>query len=479
MFIKPIIIFRVDGNSEIGLGHVIRCFSLAKMLHDYFKITFFCKELPLSVENLLTENNIQNFKIEKEEQFLHQLNANEIVVLDGYQFDTNYQKEIKERGCKLVCIDDLHDKHFVADLIINHSPGISKKDYNALPVTKFALGLNYALLRPSFLVQARKQRVIESIETLMICFGGSDFKNLTKLSLQVALKFNEFKKIIVVTGPAYQYNNILDEIVTENSMVDHRHDITEEKILDSFLEADLAIVPSSSILLEAISAKCKIISGTYADNQKFLYKNLLSHFTSAYNFNAAAIENAISIALKTKPLSENIIDGNSGKRIKTLFLNLITTLREANKHDCKLYFDWANDDEVRKNSISKNSIEWGNHVKWFNNKLSSDKTKMFIAELLNKPVGQIRYDFIDGQWLVDYSVANSFRGRGLGKLILKNSLTNFYDQSIKAIVKSNNLASKTVFQSLGFKQTEEKNIGSERFLIFIKEMSSNNYNKNI
>ena len=97
MFIKPIIIFRVDGNSEIGLGHVIRCFSLAKMLHDYFKITFFCKELPLSVENLLTENNIQNFKIEKEEQFLHQLNANEIVVLDGYQFDTNYQKEIKEK----------------------------------------------------------------------------------------------------------------------------------------------------------------------------------------------------------------------------------------------------------------------------------------------------------------------------------------------------------------------------------------------
>ena len=42
-----------------------------------------------------------------------------IVVLDGYHFDTNYQTKIKQKGCKLVCIDDLHDKHFVADIIIH------------------------------------------------------------------------------------------------------------------------------------------------------------------------------------------------------------------------------------------------------------------------------------------------------------------------------------------------------------------------
>ncbi len=58
-----------------------------------------------------------------------------IVVLDGYHFGTNYQKQIKLKGAKLVCIDDMHDKEFVADLIINHIPRITPQDYNVQPFT--------------------------------------------------------------------------------------------------------------------------------------------------------------------------------------------------------------------------------------------------------------------------------------------------------------------------------------------------------
>ena len=45
--------------------------------------------------------------------FLSHLQGDEIVVLDNYFFTTDYQRAIKQKGCRLVCIDDMHDKHYV------------------------------------------------------------------------------------------------------------------------------------------------------------------------------------------------------------------------------------------------------------------------------------------------------------------------------------------------------------------------------
>ena len=29
----------------------------------------------------------------------------------------DYQRAIKQKGCRLVCVDDMHDKHYVADVV--------------------------------------------------------------------------------------------------------------------------------------------------------------------------------------------------------------------------------------------------------------------------------------------------------------------------------------------------------------------------
>ena len=52
----------------------------------------------------IQENYLLNFQ---KQGFLNKLTGDEIVVLDGYQFDSNYQKEIKNKESKLVCIDDV------------------------------------------------------------------------------------------------------------------------------------------------------------------------------------------------------------------------------------------------------------------------------------------------------------------------------------------------------------------------------------
>ena len=48
-------------------------------------------------------------------------------------------------------------------------------------------------------------------------------------------------------------------------------------------------------------------------------------------------------------------------------------LREARIEDMMIYFEWANDKEVRQNSFNQNSITLAEHKRWFSNKIASSK----------------------------------------------------------------------------------------------------------
>jgi UDP-2,4-diacetamido-2,4,6-trideoxy-beta-L-altropyranose hydrolase len=312
------VLIRVDGSTHIGLGHVVRCIALAHMLKKEFHIHFFSKEIPDSIIREIILNDFEFTKIETEETFFKILTGKQIVVLDNYFFDTAYQKKIKEiSDCKLVCIDDLHDREFYADLIINHAPGVKQEDYKAQPYTQFALGLDYALLRPVFLEQAHKSRIINNKESLFICFGGSDFNNLTHRVLQIASKFKEFKRIIVVTGAAYTNIDSLSLLVKTSSKVENHSNISGTKMLALMAQSDVAIVPSSGVLLEVISAGCYVISGTYIENQKYAFQTFKDQniIISAESFSEESIQGAIEKVLYTKVQQTKKIDGNQKSRL--------------------------------------------------------------------------------------------------------------------------------------------------------------------
>jgi UDP-2,4-diacetamido-2,4,6-trideoxy-beta-L-altropyranose hydrolase len=313
---------RTDASGTIGLGHLIRCTSLAYMLNEYFEIKFFCKEIPEKSKQELSTFHLQ--VIESELQFFNQLNKDLIIVLDGYHFDTIYQQKIKEAGSKLICIDDLHDQSFVADLIINHAPGIKPSNYIARPDTTFALGLDYALLRPAFLNQAKKKRTVQSISSLFICFGGADIKNLTHTTLKTAIAFNKFNVIYVVTGSAYKYLHFLDSLVSTDSRIQHFHAITENEVLQLMVKSDLAVVPSSGILYEAIAAGCITISGWYVENQRNIYKGFrdLNSIIAVEDFkDLSRIIN--NLELRDRLPRQDIIDGLSGTRILSAIKNML------------------------------------------------------------------------------------------------------------------------------------------------------------
>lgn len=319
---KSDLLIRTDGSNETGLGHLVRCISLSTILSDLFNVTFVCREIPTQMKDELDQQGISLYEIDSEEEFFNQLSPDQTAVLDGYTFDTAYQKKIKEKGCTLACIDDLHDKKFYADLILNHAPGIKKSDYYAQPYTKFGLGLDYALLRPPFLHAAAnlQPRQKKSLENILICFGGSDSKNLTVRALNVVLDFNQFKKITIITGSAYSFEDELLQTINNHKKVAHYHALNGSEMAAIFLESGVAVVPSSGILFEALATGNITISGTYTNNQKEVYAGFkkLNAIIDAGNFSEQEIREAIH-QMGTQEMQQKFIDGKSPDRIRTLF----------------------------------------------------------------------------------------------------------------------------------------------------------------
>lgn len=129
-------------------------------------------------------------------------------------------------------------------------------------------------------------------------------------------------------------------------------------------------------------------------------------------------------------------------------------LRKVTKHDAHLLFKWANDKSVRENSFFKEQIKWDTHIKWFNAKIKSDETRIFILYFKNINAGQIRFDLIeDNYWLINYSIDIEQRGNGYGLKIVDMGIKSFpIPAKFMAKVKSLNLNSIKVFQRLEFDQ---------------------------
>ena len=92
-----------------------------------------------------------------------------------------------------------------------------------------------------------------------------------------------------------------------------------------------------------------------------------------------------------------------------------------------------------------------NHRVWFDFKISDENTKFFIFETKqNTPIGQVRLEKENDQWLIDFSVDCNFRGLGLGFVFLNKVIKIFQSEKFIAKVKSENIASIKTFEKLGF-----------------------------
>lgn len=276
------IIFRADGNATTGLGHLYRLFSLVEIVKDNFDFVFLTHKTSIGSVIPAAYNKVmipQNISIENEPEWIATQFSpkNYIIIADGYQFITSYQKQIKQKGFSLIYIDDLAKEHMYADVVINHSPYIQEAHYKKEAYTKLALGTKYALLRPLFLEAAKQERKIHTVDSAFICFGGSDPFNLSLKAAEALLQTPNFKKIHVVLGGAYKHKEIFKLEENYPKTIKTYRNLSEIDLIKTMKQCSFAIAPASTILFELSCVKMPIFSGFFIDNQELIYKGFLNN----------------------------------------------------------------------------------------------------------------------------------------------------------------------------------------------------------
>lgn len=151
-------------------------------------------------------------------------------------------------------------------------------------------------------------------------------------------------------------------------------------------------------------------------------------------------------------------------------------IKAAQIDDSKMIFEWANDLQVRRMAFSCEKIKREAHKEWFQKKLNSPYSFIYIAVKNNQPVGQIRFDVTcDNKANVDVHTGPCTRAKGLGSKIIALGTRRFFKDctvnEVHAVIKEENVISRRAFQKAGFKELSRKTVHGISCFHMVKKRS--------
>ena len=197
-----------------------------------------------------------------------------MLVIDNYALDTIWHQKLRPFADKIMVIDDLANKQFDCDLLLNQNLGIQRNKYkNKVPEScKLLLGCDYALLREEFLELRKKaltkRKNTKNIKNILISMGGSDIKNVTYSILrQLSDEYN----IVVVLGKESPHNDVIINYAKSKNI---KVIVSAYNMAELMFNADLSIGASGSTNWERLFLGLPSLVFTVAENQKEFAKNL-------------------------------------------------------------------------------------------------------------------------------------------------------------------------------------------------------------
>jgi len=208
---KPRIIFRVDGNQQLGMGHIYRVMNIAKKLQKNYLLLFLTKTLiakkmlsPFGNCILFRKNDSKLLK-----SSVKNFNPN-IIIVDKLFENQNLLNFFKLHTKKLIGIDYTSKNFSKFDISLNmlysKSGSKSKKNYS---------GFKYSIINNNF-YNFNPISINKKINSILILQGGSDThcfipKIIDALNL-IDLPFS----LTIVTGPSFQCWTELNKSIKQN-----------------------------------------------------------------------------------------------------------------------------------------------------------------------------------------------------------------------------------------------------------------------
>ncbi|MDP2893430.1 MAG: UDP-2,4-diacetamido-2,4,6-trideoxy-beta-L-altropyranose hydrolase [Sulfurimonas sp.] len=273
------ILIRADSSSIMGMGHVMRDLVLAKLFSGD-NVTFASQDL---------EGNI-NYKIKESGYKLELLKSNEIeelsdlikkesielIVIDNYAIDAEYEKELKTKNptLKIFSLDDTYEKHH-CDILLNHNIYANEKKYkNLVPKScELRCGEKFTLIRDEFIREKEKKpyKAKEKKIRVSIAMGGADTQNLNPKILKILKKFNHIAVHVVTTTANKNLKELKKYVKNKKWITLH---INTNKMAKLLRKSDFAIITPSVTANEVCFMRKPFMAIKTADNQRYMYKFL-------------------------------------------------------------------------------------------------------------------------------------------------------------------------------------------------------------
>lgn len=280
-------IIRVDGNARIGMGHIMRCLSLAKAMKSLgFDITFLCCDSCSIIEQegfrvISTElgegfyvnmcDDSSRMTLLPELPQVISILENEkpyILIVDNYYATDEYLIPLGEHLPRLGVIDDFGDKDYPVDILINYHV-YAINELKIVEQNRWILnGPSYCLLRDEFL-KIPKRIIQPQVKRVMITMGGADPQYLTgQLINELINRLSSEIEIHVVVGPLFTHKDSLVRTYKDvNRIIFHDN---PNSMAAMMFGCDLAISAGGSTLYELCATGTPSVSIIIVDNQRRL-----------------------------------------------------------------------------------------------------------------------------------------------------------------------------------------------------------------
>jgi len=466
------VVFRVDASPQAGLGHLVRCLSLA---HAFRSRGASCRFVCLDDEALAL--------VEREGFELHRLTSGapatdvfsrdgaDVLVTDSYAYaEPDKQAWATFAAMHLDLDDDARGGRRVADVVLNGNVYGDGARYEGPRVS--LLGSVYAPLRPVFAAaKAASER-----RGVLVTMGGVDPPGATIDMVEALAHVPTADPVTVVVGPRFLHRERLDRALAAfPRKVQVLTDPDAERLARAFSGALLAVCAGGTTVLELAACATPALIWVLADNQVAVAKAFAARGAAVdlgrfERFDpqrfAKEVWAVLGDAARRRRMSEatrGLVDGQGADRVAQNVLGALTPgsvhLRAARADDARRVWQWRNDAQTRAQSLTTEEIPWETHAAWYDAALKDRRRRLLIVEGPQGACGILRIDMgTDGSAEANVNLAPEARGSGIGTRVLSKG-TAFAHVGlgvgrVLARIRSSNAASLRAFEKCGYRQVE-------------------------
>ena len=305
------IIFRCDGSSDIGLGHLIRCLAIAKELQKQNQIIFATTKD--DTNSYIKEAGFEIFfkeKDETEEKYLKRLNHiihPGIILIDKkYSYSIEFLNDFKQNNIKIIMIDNICEGLSACDEIIfpnaHLDKSILKKYLSGKQISQVKTGPEYVILRDEILALKKKINCnLHNPQNIVVTTGGTDPEGVLLKLIPWLKEMNLKANIMILIGQAFKYKDELRKTII--NLPDNFQVIPYS--LEEFTKADIVICTFGVSIYEMIYLQIPTICISHSRENTQSAKILKERYGAIEDMGFVENLNPQNLYLVIKKLSEN------------------------------------------------------------------------------------------------------------------------------------------------------------------------------